>query len=392
MYNREKCKIYFSVNGLGFGHASRSNKLIKEALDHGNIVFISTYGEGAKYFKKIYKNVFCDKELKYYFDDKGRLSFKVTFAKEFIRAQAILLLHVFTELRNLLNIKPQVVISDSRISTIIASFLVKSKRFVIINQLFIEIPRIKPMNSFISFIKKVSERIIYELTYYWWNKSKLILVPDLPPPYTFSYNNIKIKSKEDINKVLFIGPLFDFFEYTKDGNILPNTNLVTVVISGTEYEKLAFLRHFLKLINGKKFGKYFLIFTGLEKIDKIVGSNFTILGFSEKEELKRAMLSSKFLILTGGHTSLFEGIFYEKPFLVLLLKGHTEKINNAKALSKLGCCEYEFIEDISEDKLNFLINKMFVNEKYYLINIKLLKNKLNEKLNTFKIENILNEN
>ncbi len=391
MYNKGKGRVYFSINGLGLGHASRCSELIKEMLKDGKEVYISTYGQGANYFEKLYRNVFRSAEIKYHFDNNGRLSFKLTLAREFIRAQVILFLHIFLEFKNLAHIKPNIVISDSRLSTIIASYFLKLKSFVIINQIFIEIPRINPINAFLAFIKRVSERIIYELTFYWWIKAKYILVPDFPPPYSISSASIRIKSFNHLKKIFFIGPLVDFSEFNFNQDINGDFEGITVVISGTKEERLAFLRRFIDLVSNTEIDDIFYVFTGLENLNGIK-KNIKVIGYTDKYSIKKRILNSKLVILSGGHSSLLETIFYEKPFLILLLKGHTEKINNAKSLSKMGCCEYDFLEDISPEKFKALINNSLKNKKYYLNNIIKLKSMLENYFINQNIKNILNEN
>ncbi|MFP3190881.1 MAG: hypothetical protein RXR31_06085, partial [Thermoproteota archaeon] len=63
-----------------------------------------------------------------------------------------------------------------------------------------------------------------------------------------------------------------------------------------------------------------------------------------------------------------------------------------KSLSKMGCCEYDFLEDISPEKFKALINNSLKNKKYYLNNIIKLKSMLENYFINQNIKNILNEN
>jgi UDP-N-acetylglucosamine--N-acetylmuramyl-(pentapeptide) pyrophosphoryl-undecaprenol N-acetylglucosamine transferase len=378
-------KIYFSINGLGFGHSSRCNYIIQFLLKEKHKVYISTYYDGYNYFSNLYKNIINNKEIKYYFDDKGRLSFKITLSREFIKFQISWLFHLFIEFRNLLAIKPDVVICDSRISSVIASNFLGIKTIVITNQIFVEIPRIKPMNSFIKFLKNLSERIIYEIIFYWWRKSKYIIIPDIKPPYTVSSKNIRIKNIADFRKIIFIGPLI-FLDKISNYKNNKEDNIITVLIAGTLQERFSYLKYILNLLNNSNLIYKYNIFTGIKYLKNFRKNNLNIFGYMDKQFIEENIHKSKALIVTGGHTSLFEAIFLEKPFIVFLLKGHTEKINNSISLKKMGACEIVFIEDLNQKDLEKLMENFLSNRYMYLNKILAIRDLLKEyqPLLTFK--------
>mgnify|MGYP000316938247 CR=1 FL=1 len=380
-----KKKIYLSINGIGYGHASRNLFLIKELLKRGYIVYISTYNEGYEYLKKYFKNVHFSKGFNLIFTDEGILSVKLTIAKQFFDSIIKLFLQIISEIRNLIYIKPNYIIVDSRISTAIAARLLKMKFVLILNQFYVEIPRIKKMNKIIRFLKRMVERILYEFIFTMWIYASYLIIPDLEPPYTICSYSIKLKENKYLNKLKFIGNITNINQNTKiiKNNKKSNKIICTIILSGNLQERSIILKYLLKII--KKIENeniYINILTGLDFINKTTIKTATIYGWVKDEKEKYNLINeADILIVTGGHTTLIEAIQYEKPLLIILLKGHTEKINNSKKIKELELGEYIFINEINE--INFL-NKMieiYKNYKKYENKIKYIKQHLKNDLN-----------
>jgi uncharacterized protein (TIGR00661 family) len=378
-------RIYFSINGIGYGHASRILQLIKLFLKKGYAIYVSTYNEGYIYLSNYFKNIFTTHGINYYFDEEGRLSFKKTIVYGLPKFLIVFPLHLALEIRNLKKIDPELVISDSRFSTILASKLLKKKSFIIVNQLYVEIPRIAPMNVLLRHLKRLSERIFFELWFWACNKSDLILIPDFEPPFTISSNTLAVKSSKDLKKIKFIGPLIN----VNNNSTQNNFNTILIMPSGTIQERLIAIKRILQnihpLINSNI---KFRILTGLHKIKKITNKNIEILPWIEEEELTNLISEAKLLILTGGHSSIMKAIVNSKPMLFIVPRAHTEKQKNALKISQLGCGLMLYLDELNPEFLKNSVNEMIQNINQYISNV----NKIKQYNKNIEILNIMNIN
>jgi uncharacterized protein (TIGR00661 family) len=366
-----KKKVYLSINGIGYGHAARNLLLIKELLKRGYLVYISTYNEGLEYLSKYFKNVYFSKGFNLIFTEEGILSVKLTLARQFFSSIIKLFLQIITEMRNLIHINPNYIIIDSRISTAVAARLLKMKFVLILNQFYVEIPRIKRMNKLIKLLKRISERILYELIFTMWIYASYLIIPDLKPPYTICSYSIKLKNEQYLHKLKFIGNIMHNQKIIN--NKKPSEKICcTVILSGNIQERSIMFKSLLEIIKKIKNENVNInILTGLNFIKKIKINSATIYGWIKEEKEKFNLINeADLLIVNGGHSTLIETLQYEKPFLILLLKGHTEKFNNSRKIKELGLGEYMFIDNLNEVTFLNKIKEIYKNKKIYENNIK----------------------
>jgi uncharacterized protein (TIGR00661 family) len=366
-----KKKVYLSINGIGYGHAARNLLLIKELLKRGYLVYISTYNEGLEYLSKYFKNVYFSKGFNLIFTEEGILSVKLTLARQFFQSIIKLFLQIITEIRNLIHINPNYIIIDSRISTAVAARLLKMKFVLILNQFYVEIPRIKRMNKLIKLLKRISERILYELIFTMWIYASYLIIPDLKPPYTICSYSIKLKNEQYLHKLKFIGNIMHNQKIIN--NKKPSEKICcTVILSGNIQERSIMFKRLLEIIKKIKNENVNInILTGLNFIKKTKINSATIYGWTKEEKEKSNLINeADLLIVNGGHSTLIETLQYEKPFLILLLKGHTEKFNNSRKIKELGLGEYMFIDNLNEDIFLNKIKEIYENKDIYENNIK----------------------
>ena len=110
------------------------------------------------------------------------------------------------------NFRPDVVFSDSRASSLVAARLMRIPVVLMLNQFSIEIirrPTGRPMSlfdRFFFFIANLGWRFVRTAIALVWGRSQLILIPDLPSPYTISVGNLAIPKRYK-GKVRLIGPI-----------------------------------------------------------------------------------------------------------------------------------------------------------------------------------------
>jgi predicted glycosyltransferase len=122
------------------------------------------------------------------------------------------------------------------------------------------------------------------------------LIPDVPPPYTVTEYNLKIKKK-----MIFIGPV------NKIGSAkLPEKTEGIFVTEG-------------------KSGLGSAKFTELLKARE-----------PSARDYEKKFLESEIVIHHGGHNTALECIVAEKPQVVIPMEGYTERLNNARKVEELG--------------------------------------------------------
>jgi len=119
---------------------------------------------------------------------------------------------------------------------------------------------------------------------------------------------------------------------------------------------------------------------GIKNIKYLKLNNLTLYPFlKDINKLYDVASRSLLIILTGGHTLILKMINFNKPICFLLIKGHTEKINNAIKLESLKCGKVLYLDEITPKKFKEVIDEL-INDPSYKNNI-LKLNKINIELN-----------
>ena len=147
------------------------------------------------------------------------------------------------------NFKPKLIVSDSRLSTVIASKYLNLDNIVILNQLKLLIP-----THYKSTLKTFVENVFGEIIGKVWAYSNYILLPDLPPPYTISETNLwGVRSVS--KKIKYVGFMVEksSFESLHINKIIKNLELnnnkpiIFAPISGPANTRLNFTKTIINL-------------------------------------------------------------------------------------------------------------------------------------------------
>jgi len=117
-------------------------------------------------------------------------------------ASFMLLNQINAEIRSIEGFRPDVVVSDSRASSLLAADLLGIPRVCILNQFQAIIPRKTHLLHLARFADIVTLTLIGKI----WTSVKALLIPDFPQPYTISIGNLTIPKSYSKN-VKFIGPI-----------------------------------------------------------------------------------------------------------------------------------------------------------------------------------------
>jgi UDP-N-acetylglucosamine--N-acetylmuramyl-(pentapeptide) pyrophosphoryl-undecaprenol N-acetylglucosamine transferase len=330
---------YFAPYGVGLGHASRL-LMVADYLKQEEInVQFSSYGEAVSYVSmRGYKCVTVS-PVEFAWSMEGGFSVKDSIANvpvwfaNFSR-------QVNQETRNLLGCNPDIVVSDSRLSPLMAARLLKIPSVVILNQIKLLLsPRLHDLIA-----PRIFENIVGEFLGSMWAMAERILVPDLPPPYTLSAHNIwDIGSAS--RKLEYIGFASPRPHINKD-RVIKITNmlgldrsrpLVFVHVSGPVQTRPALVK--VAVETAKKLDP---------KIQFVISAG-NPMGKSHPRRIGRLswfyewcpvrdeiFAASDLLVLRGGHVALSQAIQFGKPVVTVPIENHGEQLGNCAKIEELG--------------------------------------------------------
>ncbi len=334
-------KILISVCGEGFGHTTRCIAIGDELSPNHDIKFMA-YGKSMEFIKRYGYDVYetCP-EIKLSGKD-GKFDIKRSiFNNKYNPTKA-----VKREIKIIKKYNPDLIISDCKYSTVVASKFLKKPYYIITNQNY---TRTQHKEKYIVYPVMKMLNVI--------NKSaKGVLIPDLPLPHTVCEYNLT-----ELNNLTFVGPLIryklDDYEVERGGYILS-------VIGGFEY-RFRILELLSKVAEEKNLkvkmvcGSYDVA----EKLKKIKKSkNITIIPIAT--DMENLIKNCSFMVCHGGHSTLMEAISFGKPVITIPDLDHPEQENNAKKIDKLGCGIVLSHKTLA-NKLSSAIDEINNNDAYF---------------------------
>jgi UDP:flavonoid glycosyltransferase YjiC (YdhE family) len=308
--------------------------MVAEALRPEVHSYFTCWGEGLEFLLKSGYPCTEVPPVDVEWGEAGRMAFKktlrrfpyayVNFARQFVLERDIML-----------RMKPKLVVSDSRLSSVVAAWVCGIPSVLIINQLRISLPPVA------GGLRSPIEKISAELLALGWERSRTILAPDLPPPYTISEQqlwNVKVAA----GKLKYVGFLMrakgvsDEARSATRSRFAPGRKLVFAQISGPRSSRVGMLLLVRKMApllgDGISLVVSFGDPLGHSRPQSLDG--FTLFEWCPiKDEL---MASADLVIARGGHTTIAEVMMRGCPGLFLPIPYHGEQWGNAAKAAKLG--------------------------------------------------------
>ncbi|MEM3607243.1 MAG: glycosyltransferase family protein [Candidatus Bathyarchaeia archaeon] len=339
-------RAYFAVNGLGLGHIKRCETIAERLIEDGWRVFFSTYLDGYEYASRRGFKTLRATPISYVVDDKGKVDYKGTLmgnglSMGFRRA----LRQVAEEIRYIKAIRPDLIVSDSRASTIIAAKLMGLPVILITNQMRVEMTdTLKPksmVERIILLLIRFSWFILKHLIEYIWTLSDRIVVPDLPPPYTISNNTLGILAYRRRKDIKFIGPLVRRRPGLSHGSMLAGDEpFIYAAVSGPRRERGILASKLMKAL--PEIPEYRFILTKGEPLRgspaKRMG-NLTVYPWISDEDQLSLLQGCKAVICRAGHGMISKALAYGKPMILVPIPNHKEQMENAVRIKELGLGE-----------------------------------------------------
>jgi len=331
-------RVYLAPYGVGLGHASRLLILAENIKEPGIELRFSSFGEARNYIMG--QGFECEKvpPVEFMWGRDGEFSVMSNINK-IPQWLVNLPIQVNKEIRYLKKFNPHIIISDSRLSPLIAARILNLPKILIINQIKLLLtPRLREFKA-----ARLFETCNGELMGGLWNMSDRILIPDLPPPYTISegtINSVKsIKSKLDY--VGFITPRAKITENSlseaKEVLQIDRTKpLIFVHISGPMGTRIPIIMKLIEVFK-KAPSVQFVFSEGKSNgkvIPKKISSNMWYFEWCPyKDEI---FFLSDVIIMRGGHTAISQAIQYGKPIISIPIQSHGEQLANSYKIEKLG--------------------------------------------------------
>ena len=361
-------RVQFSPCGIGLGHVGRCIPIAQRLEKNGAEVLFSTYKEGTQYLLHENLPVVKTPEIEFMVKPDGTVDFKrsIISVGPFF-ASFTLLKQVEAEIETMKAFKPDVVVSDSRVSPLVAARLLGIPDICILNQFQIIIPRKRRLLRLAKLVDAGALAVIGKV----WTATKHLLIPDFPPPYTVSFRNLRIPNSYR-RKVKHIGPILSVRpdelpsqgEIRRELGLNEDKPLIYAPISGPTKER-AYFTGILRQIFKEIPGDYQIVMSlgyPNTSTEPVRNGNLTVYKWipNRFEYLKACDL----VIARAGHGTLTQSICYGKPLILVPTPSHTEQLNNAKRAVELGIAQMIEQKELNKERLLKTIQKTLGNTQF----------------------------
>lgn len=358
---------YFAPYGVGLGHASRLVMVADQLQNNDVRVRFSSFGEAASYITMRGYECATVAPVEFAWSMEGGFSIKNSLANiplwfaNFSR-------QVNQETRNMTTYSPDIIVSDSRLSPLLAAKLLRIPSIVILNQVKLLLsPRLRELA-----VARLFEKMVGEFLGSMWNMADRVLIPDLPPPYTISAHNVW-EVGSTATRLEYIGftspkPFVTEGEVNRVVKKLQfdrSRPVVFIHVSGPAGTRMALLRIALeasKMLDSKI---QFVISEGNARGSteprKVGESGWYYEWCPVRDEI---FAMSELLVLRGGHVALSEAIQFGRPVVTVPIENHGEQLGNSAKIAELGMGVMLRQKGLKAEQLASSISEVLGNPQY----------------------------
>jgi UDP-N-acetylglucosamine--N-acetylmuramyl-(pentapeptide) pyrophosphoryl-undecaprenol N-acetylglucosamine transferase len=360
-------RAYFTPYGVGLGHASRLMMVAQKLQNSGVIIRFSSFGEAALYLSMQGYECVTVPPVEFAWSIEGEFSIKYSIANiprwftNFSR-------QLINETRNMIDYNPDIVISDSRLSSLVTAKFLGIPSVVILNQVKLLLsPRLREFR-----IARLCEKINGEILGGLWTVADRILIPDLPPPYTIAGHNIWDTSSV-LGKLEYIGFTVPRLyvnqeQISKVARYLGldrSKPIVFIHISGPMQTRMPVIRTAIEACKSLRQEIQYIISEGRPKGDlepkKIAGSGWYYEWCPIRDEI---FAMSNLLVLRGGHVAISQAIQFGKPIITIPIENHGEQLGNSEKIAEIGIGVTLKTKQLQANQITCAIHKILDDSRY----------------------------
>jgi len=371
-------RVYMAPCGIGLGHITRVHPISNELKARGNLSVFSTYLDGLQYARHHALPTFAAAPINFRVRNDGTIDFKMTAATSgFSLGIRIFLRQIIFEIRFMRLFKPDVVLSDSRASSLVASWLLRIPSILMLNQFRVEIMR-RPTERHLSLFDRIFfiianlgwlfVRTVIQMV---WGRSRTILIPDLPAPYTISVGNLAIPKRYN-GKVKLIGPIVEAETLHSIANAALRKKLglssgkpvIYAAVSGPRIERDVLTQLLVKAL-ATLTKKYEIIISRGNPNGSLSPQSSNGMKIFDWIQNQDEYISASDLILSrAGHGTIMKSLVHGKPMVLVPIPDHTEQYGNARRAEALHVARIIDQNKLNGDILDTVLDAVLTNPEY----------------------------
>ncbi|MDA4121209.1 MAG: hypothetical protein OK404_02240 [Thaumarchaeota archaeon] len=339
-------RVYIGCFGSGLGHASRMLEVAGELTYRGIDLQMSSSGEVADLL--IRRGYPCHSlplaDVRY--SESGEFALKETML-DWPSILARTYQQILQEVANIHRFRPDAVLSDSALSTVLAARILRLPIFTVLNQL-----NLTSSHGGKGAAARLLSTGISAGMGKLWEFSDEVLLPDLPPPYTISEKNLW---GSNVEKTRYIGFLIPTESAKPDAAALDFSGTsrpkIFWQVSGPPRTRTIFLKAALRAAEALSDRYTFVITGGSPSLSthssRIPGGWYY--GWCEIAEYY--FRTSDLVVSRAGHGTIGQTITSSKPSLLVPIPRQPEQEGNAEKAARLGVSLRLSQDDLSVERL-----------------------------------------
>jgi UDP:flavonoid glycosyltransferase YjiC (YdhE family) len=382
-------KAYFTPYGVGLGHASRLIMVANNLQSSKVEIRFSSFGEAVMYISIHGYECVRVPAVEFAWNVKGEFSIKYTIAnlpKWFTNFSR----QVNNEVQNMIKYQPDIIVSDSRLSSLITAKFLGLPAIVILNQVKLLLsPRLREFK-----VARLFEKINGEILGTMWTLADKILIPDLPPPYTIAGHNVWDTSTiaRKLEYIGFTAPKLCVTQeqLSKVAHYLGldrSKPIVFIHVSGPMETRMPIIRIAVEACKSLRQEIQYIISEGRPNGNvepkKLSGVGWYYEWCPVRDEI---FAMSDLLVLRGGHVAISQAIQFGKPVVTIPIENHGEQLGNSEKIAEIGAGIMLKTKHLKANHVTHAINDILDDPEYQKKAYELMK--LTEKLDG--INNIVN--
>jgi len=360
-------RIYMGPCGIGLGHVGRSIPVARELKRRGAEVMFSTYLEAVEFVRRQGFPVVRSPAISLVSDSTGRIDLKATVLNRGVSSFATLVKQIKAEMEYMKFFRPDVVVSDSRVSTVAAGKLLGLPVALIINQFRLMVPT----SEFNQNLTRIIDGGILTVLSGGWGTSDVIIIPDFPRPYTICLDSLRIPRMYQ-DRVQMGGFILErkpeevrgSEEVRAEAGASEKDKLIYAAISGPRQEKIPLVRILKPIFEDFPEDVKVVMSTGDPEggSEPVTSGSLTVIPWVE--DRYKYLKAADAIICRGGHNTIMQAICYGKPSIIIPTPSHTEQYANARRAKELGFGEAIHQDVVGREMLLGLIEMLASNPEY----------------------------